>query len=959
MYPFYLLMRYVPSSSPSAPRQPRWKRILRKSLWGAGILLVVGFFLGTILLAWVSRDLPNPDTLSTRDIPQSTGIYDRTGEHLLYEIHGDEKRTLIKIADLPAYVPKATVSIEDRKFYEHHGIYWQGLLRAVIVNTLKGQRISGTSTLTQQLVKNAILTNERSLTRKAKEFILSLQIERVYTKDQILQLYLNEIPYGSNIYGIESASQTYFGKRAKELTIDEAAFLAAIPQAPDLYSPYGTGLHGDNRDRLVARQQTILQYMQDQGYITAEQATSAKTVKTLAKVLPKTIGDISAPHFVMYVRSLLVDTYGQKQVEQGGLKVLTTLDWDKQTVAEREVVRGVEAQGKNYKFTNAALVSLDPKTGQILAMVGSKDFFDNKIDGQVNVTLRPRQPGSSFKPIVYGLAFMRGYLPQTLLWDVTTGFRGDSGTYTPNNYDLKERGPVSIRQALQGSLNIPAVKTMYLVGVGRALDFAERLGYTTFSNRSQFGLSLALGSGEVKPLEHAAAFATFANEGSYIPTSAILRIEDPNGVILKEWKQPTGERVIDVQAARTLSNVLSDTAARVYVFGARSSVLALSDRPVAAKTGTTNDFKDAWTVGYTPNLVAVVWVGNSNGDAMKSGADGSVIAAPIWQNYMKEAVKKLPIERFVAPETPQTTKLALLGQTFSQKLKIDQISGKLASEFTPPEFIEERTFLVPHSILYYVDKDDPTGPGPTNPTQDPQFESWEQAIQNWLPRSSFATSTAPTTYDDVHVPDAKPQISILSPVNGQTINSRTLAIRSTITSNHPVTRVEASIKSNLIATAASSPWDMTGTLPSFVEDGSTHTLTIIATDNVGNRGETSISFKFQEGAVVDPFVNTTPPQALPIPSFQIDGQRPLSWSTNQATALVLRLEEPGQYTRIVVSLIKRNGSITPLRTVLEPFTRSVHIPIENVPASGAYTVHVSAFRLDGTVDTAEAAVTIP
>lgn len=925
-----------------------------------GIGLVLGFFLVTIALAWVSRDLPDPNTLSTREVPQSTRIYDRTGQHLLYEIHGDEKRTLIKIADVPRYVPMATVSIEDRKFFEHHGIYWRGLVRAVLVSVVQGQRIQGTSTLTQQLVKNAILTNERSILRKAKEFILALQIERVYSKDQILQLYLNEIPYGSNIYGIESAAQTYFGKSAHDLTLDEAALLAAIPQAPDLYSPYGTGLHGDNRDRLVVRQRYILDLLAEQGYVSKADAETAKTIKTLDKIKPKKLGNIDAPHFVMYVRSLLVDKYGQKQVEQGGLKVITTLDWDKQVIADREVKKGVDARGKDYKFTNAALVSLDPKTGQILAMVGSKDFFDADHAGQVNIILSPRQPGSSFKPIVYALAFSRGYLPQTQLWDVTTNFRVDNNTYTPNDYDFKQRGPVSLRQSLQGSLNIPAVELLYLNGVGRALDFAERLGYTTLEDRSRFGLSLALGSAEVKPLEHASTFATFANDGVRLPTSAILKVENSDGTALEEWKQPDGEQVIDSQAVRTLSNVLSDTSARTYIFGARSALLALPDRQVAAKTGTTNSFKDAWTMGYTPNLVTAVWVGNSDGTSMKSGADGSVIAAPIWNAYMKEAVKNLPKERFKDPAPSDTTNLALLGQAFFQKLKVDRVSGKLATDLTPPEFVEERSYLVPHSILYYLDKDDLNGPPPANPAQDPQFEAWERAVQLWLPTSPFATSTAPTTYDDVHTAGTKPQVTLLEPQNNQVISGRSFTIRPSIASIRPVVRVEASIDNNLISNAGGAPWLMTGSFPSFVENGSIHTLTVTAVDDVGNRGDIEIQIQYQEqvtsGGFLLPTSLTSP---TPEPSINIVGQRPLQWSSSERNTVDLRLVEPTQYTKLDLSLINREGIVTPLLSVSPAFHEEMTIAVNSHPVSGSYTLHISAIRGSGIIDAAEVAVTVP
>ena len=511
-----------------------WLRIVL----GVGFALtLVGIFAFSVFAAWISRDLPDPNTLATLPVEQSTKIYDRTGTHLLYEIHGDQNRTLVKIDQISPYLQQATVAVEDKNFYQHHGVDFKGMVRAMF-DYLTKRKVEGASTLTQQLVKNALLTSQKTFIRKVKEFVLALQIERVYSKQQILQMYLNTIPYGSTIYGIESASQTYFGIPAKDLTLDQAALLAAIPQRPDYYSPYGVGSRGDNRTRLTVRQHYILDQMEAQGYITQAQDDAAKAVDTLKGLKPRSLGNIQAPHFVMYVRSLLVDQYGQQMVEQGGLNVVTTLDWDKQQAAEKAVTDGVTARGAAYHFTNAALVSLDPTTGQILAMVGSKDFFDDTIDGQVNVTINPRQPGSSFKPIVYATGFMEGYLPQTLLWDVDTDFKTDTGTYTPHDYDLKERGLVSVRQALQGSLNIPAVEMLYLAGLPHVLDVADSLGYTTLGDRSRFGLALVLGGAEVKPIEHASAYGAFATEGVHYPTSAILNVQDANGTALQTWSQP-------------------------------------------------------------------------------------------------------------------------------------------------------------------------------------------------------------------------------------------------------------------------------------------------------------------------------------------------------------------------------------------------------------------------------------
>lgn len=813
----------------------------------AVILLIVCLALGllglltaTIAMAWISRDLPNPNTLSTREIPQSTKIYDRTGETLLYEIHGDEKRSLVKIEEIPEVMKQATISIEDRAFYEHGGIYWKGLVRAFTVGFLQNKRVEGTSTLTQQLVKNAILTNERTVTRKVKEILLSFQIERRYTKDQILQMYLNEIPYGSMIYGVGSAAEGYFGKRVDELTLDEAALLAAIPQAPDKWSPYGTGMHGDNRQGLIARQRLILDDMVRDGYITKEQADEAKQIDTLQKLVPRTVGDIKAPHFVMYVRSQLIETYGQKTVEQGGMRVITSLDWEMQQIAEEEVRKGVEKNGEKFGFTNASLVALDPKSGQILSMVGSKDFFDKEIDGQVNVSIRPRQPGSSFKPIVFTAGFIKGYTSETTLWDVLTTFKTDVGPYNPKNYSPVYNGPISVRKALQGSLNIPAVKMLYLVGVGRVLDFAEQLGYTTFEDRSRFGLSLVLGGGEVKLLEHVNAYAAFANQGRQYPITSILKVTDVNNNVLLEWQAPEGKEVVPAAAANEITNVLSDNNARAYVFGTQN-FLTLPDRPAAAKTGTTNNFKDAWTLGYVPSLAAGVWVGNSDATEMKSGADGSVIAAPIWQGFMKRALADTPKESF--PPMPQLTaaKPVLLGKAFKTTVKIDKFSGKLATEFTPEDLVEEKEFYEAHNILWYLDKDDPMGPAPANPESDPQFANWEYGVQEWVKKNEWhTTSTVPTEYDDIHTADNRPVLNLISPQQNDNLYSRDLTISFNAQTSRMVQSVKVELDGLLIGSAEGSDNQVRVHIPNTVSRGY-HDMVLLVRDDIGNTASVKVT----------------------------------------------------------------------------------------------------------------------
>lgn len=819
--------------------------------WSMGILF--GFFLfGIVALflfaAWVSRDLPNPNTLNDRQVAQSTKIYDRTGTTVLYEIHGDENRTLVTIDQIPKTIQQATVAIEDRKFYEHHGIDWLGLVRSVVTNALRGQAPKGTSTLTQQLIRNTIISNERSYIRKLKEIILSLQIERAYSKDQILQMYLNEVPYGSTIYGVESAAQNYFGKPAKDLTLDESALLASIPQAPDRLSPYGTGLRGDNRPQLVQRQHTVLDKMAEQGFVTIDQATEAKATDTLAKLKPQSIGNIRAPHFVMYIRQQLAEQFaaqgGIKYVEQSGLKVITTLDWTNQQVAEQTVKDAVQKNGTKYQFNNAALISIDPKTGQVLSMVGSADFNSKEIDGQVNVTLSARQPGSSFKPIVYATAFSEGYTPSTEIYDTNTVFKTDGRDYQPHNYNLKENGPVTLRKALQGSLNIPAVKVLYLAGIGHVLDFADQLGYTTLKNRSNFGLSLVLGAGEVTPLEHAHAFSSFANDGIQMPIATILRVDDANGKTITEWQPTPGSRVVDQQVARTLNDVLTDNNARAYIFGTNNS-LTLPDRPVAAKTGTTNDFYDAWTVGYTPNLLTVVWVGNTKRTPMKRGADSSATAAPIWQTFMKAATKNLPKETFQKPDPVTGQKPAIAGGAIVQHIKIDKITGMLATEFTPPDQVEDRTYFAPHDILYFIDKDDPLGDVPTNPANDPQFAGWEAGVTDWLNRShATTTEMAPKASSDQYGPAFAPVLTIFEPINQSVVTSRFLPIRVNATAPRGVTKIHVKFGDRDLGDVQGLSQSFGVTLPSDITDGY-YDLTLTATDDVGNATTQVVTIQLQ------------------------------------------------------------------------------------------------------------------
>lgn len=810
---------------------------LRKVLKIVGVACLVGFFAGVLgiglLFAWVSRDLPSPDRLLSRDIQKSTKIWDRSGEHLLYEIHGEQNRTLVELDEISDVAVKAAIVSEDKSFYEHKGFQLKSLIRAALQSFRRG-RVEGTSTITQQLIKNAVLTNERALTRKAKELILAYQIENKFTKDEILKMYFNEIPYGSSSYGIQAAAHSYFGKDAKDLDAAEGALIAAMTKAPSRLSPYG-----NNKEELVWWQRFILDDMAKEGFITAEEAEAAKAIDIIAKVKPRRDA-IEAPHFVLHVKELLSETYGVSDVEKGGLNVITTLDYEKQAFAEESVTEGMEAV-KEYGGSNAALLSMDPKTGQVLAMVGSADYFSDEIDGNVNVTLRQRQPGSSFKPIAYAAAFEKGFTPSTVVFDVETDFPTDQGKpYHPRNYDLSEHGPVTLKKALAGSLNIPAVKALYLAGIAKTIDFAEKLGYGTLADRSRFGLSLVLGGAEVRLVEHVAAFSAFATEGTYRAPAFILKVQAPDGSVIEEWKDEPVEHVMQVETARNINDILSDNGARAYVFGERN-YLTLPDRPVAAKTGTTNLFVDAWTMGYTPNLAAGVWVGNNDSTQMKSKADGSRVAAPIWQAYMKKALAGLPIEWFAEPQPIVTGKPVLDGQAGEIAVKIDKFSGKLATENTPPTAIEERIYRQAHDILYYVDKDDPRGPYPADAHEDPQYVAWESAVAAWAEKNGWSTTgEPPTEVDDVHDDAFSPIVTFELPADGAEISARTFQARVQAGAPRGVKRVEFSIDGITLATASSYPWEGTVTLPSTYGRGF-YTLRATAFDDIEHAGSQDIT----------------------------------------------------------------------------------------------------------------------
>lgn len=814
--------------------------------------LALAFVVGTGAVIWVSKDLPDPNKLRDRQVVQSTKIYDRTGNHLLYEVFQDQKRTVIDLSAIAPAAVQATIAIEDKDFYKHGGVKIVSIVRAAVNNVL-GRRAGGggASTLTQQLIKNTIVGNEHSYFRKLKEAILAIQLEKKYSKDEIIKMYLNDIPYGSTNYGIEAASQSYFHKKASELSLAESATLAALIQAPSRYLSDVNSLR-DRRD-------LVLRLMKDQGYISEDQM---KEARDQALRIYRNNGIFDAPHFVLYVKKLLADQFGENVVDTGGLKVITSLDYDKQIAAEKIVKEQGDKFAKTAKANNAALIAIDPKTGQILTMVGSRDFNNEDIDGQFNVAvLGRRQPGSSFKPFVYTAAFEKGFTPETVLYDVITNFDGRDGKkYVPKNFDGKENGLVTMRKALQGSLNIPAVKTMYLVGEKETLEFAKRFGYTTFTG--DYGLSLVLGGAEVSPLEHTDAYATLANNGIYHSPVSILEVSDNTGNVLYKWAEDPGTEAVKPELAATISNVLSDDPARQYIFG-RNSTLVLPDRPVAAKTGTTQDNKDAWTMGYVPSLAVGVWVGNTKPSPMLGG--GSKLAGVIWNDFMRAALASTTPEKFPDPPPNDATKFVLRGSDGGLTLPINTLTGKIAASTTPSNLIVKKTYLLPHDILYYVNKDDPRGPQPANPADDPQYEIWEQGLQDWAARQTAAGNTItfsepPTEYDSAQSNEMAPTLSVYSPLPGQAVSSKELSVSVKATAPRGVSQVEYFVDGTSLAVIKSFPFDTTLQLTNY--RAGEHRLKVVASDDQGNSSVQEILFLLN--IPLDP------------PSFEWSDQPPLS-----------------------------------------------------------------------------------
>ncbi len=813
-------------------------------------ILSVAIFVGiigvslltTIVFAAFSLTLPDPNKVIRRD-GYATIIYDRNGKPL-YNLYDKENRVPLELNQIPKYMQEATISIEDKDFYHHSGYDIFGILRAV-KNIISFQGLSGGSTLTQQLVKNVLLSPEQTIFRKIREVILAYQIEKKFTKDQILQMYLNEVPYGGSTYGVESAARTYFGKSAKDLTLTEAAILAGLPQSPTYYSPFGK-----YPKAYEDRARNVLRRMHEDGYITAQQQSDAdKQLDTVQ--FASSSGEISAPHFVFYVKDQLVAKFGEQRVESGGLRVTTTLDRDLndqvQSIVHDEIVKI-----KKYKVTNGAAVVLNPKTGEILSMVGSYDYFDKNI-GAYNVTTALRQPGSSGKPFIYATAFTKGYTPASLIMDVKTDYpSGDPAhpTYSPENYDGKYRGPTQLRFALGNSINTVAVKLTALVGLKDIMTNGYNAGISTWEptadNMKGVGLSLALGGKEVRLLDLTSAYGVFATGGVRNEPVSILKVTDSKGNVLYEYRPVTGRRVFPEDVSFLVSHILSDNNARKAVFG-ENNLLIVPGKTVAVKTGTTDQKRDNWTVGYTPSIAAGVWVGNNDNTIMDPWVTSGVTgAAPIWNKIMRVALKNLPNEDFVKPDNvvaqtidalsgglphgsdPTRSEYFIKGTepvtqgSIYKNLKISKANGKLANEMEiRAGQYDEKEFIV-------FSENDPVSTDGKN--------RWQEAIDKWVNdnHKDDPKYHPPTDKSDANLNSVVTTID--TPQDRAKIDSNDVPIKAHAYSMRDITSFVVEIDGSQKISHASDTIDETVHL-----DSGPHQIKVRATDSGGNSGETTIN----------------------------------------------------------------------------------------------------------------------
>ena len=810
------------------------------------LLTVIGFFgvlgfslLMFILFAWYSKDLPKPDKIVRRE-GFSTKIYDREDE-LLYDVFADKRRTPVEFDEIPETLKQATVAIEDKNFYKHQGFDPMGWVRAGFNTIFRARRLAGGSTLTQQLVKNVLLTSQRAISRKIKEFVLSVQIEKKYTKDEILRMYLNESPYGGTAWGVQTAAETYFGKDVYELNLIESAMLAGLPQAPSRYSPFIGG------DAYKERTKDVLRRMREDKYISKDEEKQA--LKDLEKLefVPEG-ASFRAPHFVMYIKQQLIDIYGEKMVEQGGLRVTTTLDWEIQQEAQKIVTDQI-AKVESLHITNGAAMVVDPMNGEILAMVGSKNYNAEDYDGKVNVTLSLRQPGSSIKPVNYVTAFKQGYTASSMIVDAITEFPGgaDIPIYRPRNYDGKYHGPVHLRQALASSLNVPAVKLLQLVGVKNMLKTAYEMGFTslepTRANVNRFGLSLTLGGGEIRLVDMAIAYSAFANGGLKVEPVSILKVEDSKGKVLDKYKAVRPQRVLSEEEAFLISDILADNNARLLTFGA-NSLLNIPGHEVSVKTGTTDDMRDNWAVGWTPVGITAVWVGNNDNTPMKKVASGISGATPIWRRIMMKVLEARKAKALAMPKG-------------IMQMEVDKISG-MASHHgfsSRKEYFIKGTEPVGEDLIHpmmkvckgegdkqapetriargdYDEKeyivltaDDPAGGGGKN--------RWQEGIDAWIGGQSDGRYNYPKEYCSDESNEVVVQIS--EPGDKEQINSNSVTIKAKVTARKSVDKVFFYVDGNEKKVLTDKPYEVTISL-----DNGAHTIKVRAEDDEGNAADREV-----------------------------------------------------------------------------------------------------------------------
>ncbi len=827
-------------------------------------LAVVGFFVlvasvlfVAILFAWYAKDLPRPDKVQ-RSEGLSTVILDRNGESL-YDIYEDANRIPVQFAAIPQYCKDATIAVEDKDFYKHNGLSTTGIARAILgIFIFHNLQSGGGSTLTQQLVKNVLLTNEQTLPRKMKEAVLSIQIERKYTKDEILQMYLNEAPYGGTAVGMESAAQLYFGKSVKELNLIECAILSGLPQSPSNYSPF-TGVP----KAYVARTQHVLARMREDGYINAFAEAEARKQLDVIQFAADT-GSLRAPHFISYIKDQLVEKFGSKLVEGGGLKVTTTLDWKLQQKAQ-QIVREEVDKAKNLKVSNGAAVVIDPRTGEILAMVGSKDYSSTDSGGfKFNVATQGlRQPGSSIKPFTYATALKKGYTAATVLMDVDTKYpSGDpkKPEYNPKNYDGKFHGPMQLRYALGNSINTIAVKVSALVGIKDVLRTAYDMGIPslepTDDTLKRLGLSMTLGGGEVTLLNLTSAFGVFGTGGLREPVVSILKVEDPKGKVLYEYHSPSAARVLPADVAYIISDMLSDNDARKDTFGT-NSYLVIGGHTVAVKTGTTDDKRDNWTVGYTPSVVVGTWVGNNDNSPMSPTlASGVTGAAPIWNRIMREALKDKKDEPFTRPDT-------------IVELEIDGYGGGLPVAGQPTR--KER----------FIKGTEPTGPSPIyknvkvsrkdnnklansveigngqydtkqfvvfteqDPVSSDGKNRWQDAIDLWVNGQGDQKFHPPK---DTYQGSDQIGMNVKSPTDNSRVDSNSVTVQVLVSTLNELDRVEIAVDGSIVKTVHDKNVNETINVP----NGS-HIIRIEVIDNKGNHATNDLHVGINQ-----PYATPTP-----------------------------------------------------------------------------------------------------